>query len=178
MVERFKRMITLYLVRHGQTKENLERIFQGHLPGTLTEEGIEQAKQLREELKDIRFDSIICSDLQRAVDTVDILLDGEEVEYYRTELLREVNWGSWTGMLIKDVDIKNLPSDVETQEMLYERAGDFVKYLKKNYDGTILAVGHGLINRAIQANIQDIPLSNIRTIERVNNCEVRKFIIR
>ena len=80
MVERFKRMITLYLVRHGQTKENLERIFQGHLPGTLTEEGIEQAKQLREELKDIKFDSIICSDLQRAVDTVDILLDGEEVE--------------------------------------------------------------------------------------------------
>lgn len=178
MVERFKRMITLYLVRHGQTKENLERIFQGHLPGTLTEEGIEQAKQLREELKDIKFDSIICSDLQRAVDTVDILLDGEEVEYYRTELLREINWGSWTGMLIKDVDIKNLPSDVETQEMLYERAGNFVKYLKKNYDGTILAVGHGLINRAIQANIQDIPLSNIRIIERVNNCEVRKFIIR
>ena len=62
--------------------------------------------------------------------------------------------------------------------MLYERAGNFVKYLKNNYDGTILAVGHGLINRAIQANIQDIPLSNIRTIERVNNCEVRKFIIR
>lgn len=32
-------MITLYLARHGQTVENLSRIFQGHLPGTLTEEG-------------------------------------------------------------------------------------------------------------------------------------------
>ena len=31
-------MITLYLARHGQTVENLSRIFQGHLPGTLTEE--------------------------------------------------------------------------------------------------------------------------------------------
>ena len=33
-------MITLYLARHGQTVENLSRIFQGHLPGTLTEEGL------------------------------------------------------------------------------------------------------------------------------------------
>ena len=36
-------MITLYLARHGQTVENLSRIFQGHLPGTLTEEGKKQA---------------------------------------------------------------------------------------------------------------------------------------
>ena len=34
-------MITLYLARHGQTKENTMRIFQGHLPGELTDEGIE-----------------------------------------------------------------------------------------------------------------------------------------
>ena len=39
-------MITLYLARHGQTVENLSRIFQGHLPGTLTEEGKKQARYL------------------------------------------------------------------------------------------------------------------------------------
>ena len=37
-------MITLYLARHGQTEENIARIFQGHMPGTLTVEGIAQAE--------------------------------------------------------------------------------------------------------------------------------------
>lgn len=30
-------MMTIYIVRHGQTEENLQRILQGHMPGTLTE---------------------------------------------------------------------------------------------------------------------------------------------
>lgn len=37
-------MISLYLARHGQTEENIARIFQGHLPGRLTVEGISQAE--------------------------------------------------------------------------------------------------------------------------------------
>ncbi len=41
-------MITLYLARHGQTEENMTRIFQGHMPGTLTVEGIAQAEALRD----------------------------------------------------------------------------------------------------------------------------------
>ena len=51
-------MITLYLARHGQTEENLSRIFQGHLPGHLTEEGKRQAVALGESLKDIALDAI------------------------------------------------------------------------------------------------------------------------
>ena len=38
-------MTTLYIVRHGQTEENQQRILQGHLPGVLTEEGRRQVEQ-------------------------------------------------------------------------------------------------------------------------------------
>ena len=51
-------MITLYLARHGQTVENLSRIFQGHLPGTLTEEGKKQAMDLGESLRNIALDAV------------------------------------------------------------------------------------------------------------------------
>lgn len=42
--------MTLYIVRHGQTEENLERILQGHLPGTLTQEGKLQVRCAAERL--------------------------------------------------------------------------------------------------------------------------------
>ena len=32
-------MMTIYIVRHGQTEENIQRILQGHMPGTLTDKG-------------------------------------------------------------------------------------------------------------------------------------------
>ena len=63
-------MITLYLARHGQTEENMARIFQGHMPGTLTVEGIAQAEALRDTLRDISLDAVVSSDLKRCVDTV------------------------------------------------------------------------------------------------------------
>ena len=61
-------MIEVYLARHGQTEENISRIFQGHLPGRLTEEGKRQAVELGEKLKDIELDAIVSSDLQRVAD--------------------------------------------------------------------------------------------------------------
>ena len=55
-------MIEVYLARHGQTEENISQIFQGHLPGRLTEEGKRQAVELGEKLKDIELDAIVSSD--------------------------------------------------------------------------------------------------------------------
>lgn len=60
-------MITLYLARHGQTEENIARIFQGHMPGTLTVEGIAQAEALRDTLRNISLDAVVSSDLKRCV---------------------------------------------------------------------------------------------------------------
>ena len=154
-------MITLYLARHGQTEENIARIFQGHMPGTLTVEGIAQAEALCDTLRNISLDAVVSSDLKRCVDTV---------------LLREIDWGSWTGLAIKEVDLQHFPADVETEAMLYERAGRFVDYLKEQYDGKqVLAVGHGLINRAVQAHIQGVTLEHLRSVPKMNNAELRRF---
>lgn len=171
-----KKMITLYLARHGQTEENIARIFQGHLPGTLTVEGVTQAEALRDTLQDIPLDAVVSSDLKRCVDTARIALEGRNLPWEKTILLREIDWGSWTGLAIKDVDLQHFPADVETEAMLYERAGRFVDYLKERYDGKrVLAVGHGLINRAVQAHIQGVTLEHLRSVPKMNNAELRRF---
>ena len=79
-------MIEVYLARHGQTEENISRIFQGHLPGRLTEEGKRQAVELGEKLKDIELDAIVSSDLQRVADTVRLAMAGEAGRDFRFSL--------------------------------------------------------------------------------------------
>lgn len=171
-------MITVYLVRHGQTEENLQRIFQGHLPGVLTAEGRQQAAGLREYLRSLPLDAVISSDLQRVIDTVNLALDGWNLPWEKTQLLREIDWGSWTGLTIASVDTSCLPADAESKEMLYERAGRFVKYLQEHYDGkTVLVVGHGLINRSVQAQIEGVGVEHLYDVPHMKNAEVRKFIV-
>ena len=97
-------MVEVYLARHGQTEENVCRIFQGHLPGRLTDEGKLQAIALGEYLKDIPLDGILSSDLDRVVETVRLAVGSRHLPWQITPLLREINWGSWTGLPIDSVD--------------------------------------------------------------------------
>lgn len=169
-------MITLYLARHGQTEENIARIFQGHLPGRLTAEGVAQAEALHDTLLDVPLDTVVSSDLRRCVDTARIAVGDRGLPWEKTALLREIDWGSWTGLAIKEVDLQHVPADAETEAMLYERAAHFVDYLKRHYEGKrVLAVGHGLINRAVQAHIQGVTLQHLRSVPRMDNAEVRRF---
>lgn len=171
-------MTTIYLTRHGQTEENLMRIFQGHMPGKLTEEGIEQARDLGKELRDIHLDCILSSDLQRVVDTVNLAMADRNLPWEQNSLLREIDWGSWTGFKIDSVDTKNPPEDAETKEMLYERGRRIVGYIREKYEGkNVLVVAHGLINRSIQAHIIGVGINELYNIQHMKNAEVRKFTI-
>lgn len=171
-------MTTIYLARHGQTEENLMRIFQGHLPGTLTADGIEQAQNLGKELEGIQIDCILSSDLKRVVDTVNYAMANRHLPWEKTKLLREIDWGKWTGLKIDSVDKQNPPEDAETKEMLYERGKRIVEYIKEKYSGkNVLVVAHGLINRSIQAHILGVDINELYNIQHMKNAEVRKFTL-
>ena len=157
-------MITLYLARHGQTVENLSRIFQGHLPGTLTEEGKKQAMELGESLRDIALDAVVSSDLQRVVDTVQLAVGSRQLPWQQTTLLREIDWGPWTGLSVGSVDLSNPPVGVETRQMMYDRAGAFLDYLWQYYDG-----------RCLEARITGVPLEELRTVPLMKNAELHRY---
>jgi 2,3-bisphosphoglycerate-dependent phosphoglycerate mutase len=56
----------VYIVRHGETNENRQRIIQGQLDTLLNEQGILQAKTLATALNSTPFDVAMTSNLQRA----------------------------------------------------------------------------------------------------------------
>ena len=56
-------MTTLYLMRHGETVDNVNQIMQGQTQGELTANGFRQASQVSEEWKDRHLDAIVASDM-------------------------------------------------------------------------------------------------------------------
>lgn len=168
-------MTLLYLVRHGETVDNANHIMQGQTPGELNEQGIKQAEELAERLKDEPIDTFISSDLQRSIHTCKLIAAPHGKAVTTTPLLRERDWGSFTGKYIPNLANLNDPSlwpdDIESLDALKARAKDFLTWLKEEYaDKKVLAVGHGIINKAIQSVYFDKPMNELKPM---SNAEVR-----
>lgn len=112
----------IYLIRHGQTDQNVAWRIQGQRDFPLNETGIRQAEAARDALKElgISFDKVISSPLSRAVRTAEIVTgdDGDEAsgapEIILDDRLKEMDYGPYEG-----ADLKNLP------EALKEFFSDF-----------------------------------------------------
>ncbi|MCI6617403.1 MAG: histidine phosphatase family protein [Prevotella sp.] len=168
-------MTTLYLVRHGETVDNVNQILQGQGQGELNENGIRQAEALREQLRDHHVDVFVASDLQRSIDTCRIIAAPHGLPVETTALLRERDWGDFTGMFIPDLQGLEWPPNVETLEQMQLRARNFLTYLKTAYrDRVIVAVGHGIINKAIQSVYYKKPMNEI---PRMTNAEMRVLML-
>lgn len=162
---------TLLLVRHGQTVGNVDEILQGQTQGELTPEGVRQATEVRESLRHRHIDAFVSSDLARAVHTCRIIAEPHGLDIVTTPLLRERDWGSFTGLFIPDLKGKQWPTDIETIEAIMQRAKDFIEMVARQYAGqTVVAVGHGIINKAIQSVFFGKPMHEIA---KMANAEVR-----
>lgn len=166
-------MTTLYLARHGETVDNVNRIMQGQTQGRLTLNGIRQAEELRDSMAQACLDAVVASDLRRAVDTAAIIAEPHGLPVTTTPLLRERDWGSFTGRYIPELKDEPWPDDIETLDQLKARAAAFLDLMRREHTGqTVLAVGHGIINKAIQAVLYGKPMQEIK---RMENAEVRKL---
>ena len=93
----------LYLVRHGETVDNERQIMQGQTQGELNATGIRQAEMLRDQLCHEEIDVFVSSDLKRSIDTCRIIAEPHGKEVLTTPLLRERDWGGFTGRYIPDL---------------------------------------------------------------------------
>ena len=57
---------------HGTTIDNEQELATGWLSGELSEVGIKQANELGKLVSNKHFDVVFCSDLQRAIDSVNL----------------------------------------------------------------------------------------------------------
>jgi broad specificity phosphatase PhoE len=88
-------MLELYLIRHGKSTWNETGRIQGQTDVLLSEEGLSQARQLHQRIKDWSFDAVYSSDLQRARQTAEIALPNHELQF--DQRLREIHLGDFQG---------------------------------------------------------------------------------
>jgi broad specificity phosphatase PhoE len=138
-------MVKITYFVHGTTTDNESHISSGWKDVELSEKGIQQSKDLREQTKDKAFDVVFCSDLKRAHDSAHITWEGifPIVEDSR---LRECNYGDYNGKSSDEVEPMQEKSmyepfpNGESYEMVKDRISAFLKDLKEKYDGKSVAI--------------------------------------
>ena len=148
---------------------------QGQTHGRLTEKGVRQAEALALRMAGENIAAFVSSDLQRAVDTCRIVAEPHRLPITTTPLLRERDWGGFTGRHIPSLQGLPWPGDIETAGEMLARAGLFLEWIRESFQGkTVLAVGHGIINKAVQSAYHSKPMHEI---PRMDNAEVRTLIL-
>jgi len=100
----------LVLWRHGQTLWNADNRHQGQIDIPLNEVGREQARHAAQTLIAMKPTHVIASDLERALETGQILADLAGIKLSTDERLRETFAGEWQGMT-RDEIVAKYPED-------------------------------------------------------------------
>ena len=170
-------MVTVILVRHGETEWNKLRRIQGGSSDTqLNQTGKKQAESLALRLKAEPIQAIYSSPLQRALDTAQAI-----ARYHRTEVeiepaLKEIEAGGLEGTPIEQIgsrlDQLLTRGDEsgsffkkhggESLAEVQQRAWGTIQSLVRQYpDGEIVVVSHYFTLLTIICSVLNLPLSHL-----------------
>ena len=130
---------------HGTTTDNEKEISSGWFDVELSELGVKQSIDLKDKIKDKKFDVVFCSDLKRAVDSAKLTFEGV-VPIIPDARLRECNYGKYNAQsssIVEPMQQKAITErfpDGESYEDVKKRISDFLNFLKLNYDGKSVAM--------------------------------------
>jgi len=180
-------MIRIILVRHGETKWNIEGRYQGQEDTELSQRGLEQGRMVAEGLKDIPIDLCISSPLQRSYITCKLCADRHNLAVQTDDRLKEINHGLWEGRLSEEISREygdafsrwhTAPQTVtmpgpggESLEDVRRRIRAAFDEYASLYDGkTVLVAAHDAVNKAIICDLLDIDMSHFWQIKQDNTC--------
>ena len=181
-------MLTVYLLRHGETVWNADgNRYCGATDVELTAKGLQQAQLAATALAGLSFDAVYSSPLQRAFQTARIASGGTNVIV--DQRLIEADFGQWEGKTKEEFIAENAdlwkdwcqaPGHTraggtgETAKQVIDRVDDFFwDMMKKHPDGTLLVIAHNAVNRFYMAWKLGMPLKKYRQLVQENSAITR-----
>ena len=170
-------MGSIIFLRHGQAKNNTERILAGRTPGIpLTEKGIDQAQKAAEFLEQMNISRIYSSPIERAKHTAEIVGKQNSVDVTIDERLIELDMGKFTGMPYDEIfsshgnvfmkfyngELEIAHNGVETFEEVKRRILDIVDHVLETHpDENVVLVTHMDPIKAMLSTIVDLTPENL-----------------
>ena len=97
-------MCAWYLVRHGETGWNRSGRIQGHTDVPLNAHGRRQMTVLARRLAGRNFSAVYASDLSRATESAETIVEGREASIEIDSDLREFSYGEWEGLTLEEIE--------------------------------------------------------------------------
>lgn len=158
---------TLYLVRHGDSRQDANRRYIGQCDPPLNPQGRAQAKSLQQMLAHTDLKSVYCSDLRRCRETARIVGGHRGLRIRPVPALREIALGVWDGLTVAEVchrfpgeyekrgkDMVNYrPPSGESFADLQARVVPAFLEVIREARGPVLLVGHAGVNRVILCHV-------------------------
>lgn len=170
----------VYIVRHGEVPHNALKQY-NTADEDLTDKGIIQALELRDKIKDMKFDIVISSPLLRTVHTENILTYYDD-SIITDDRLRERSCGDLSG---KPLEVTNREEywnyytniqygTSENIQEFFKRVYSFLDELKTRDYKSVLIVAHSGVSKAFSGyfeGIQDGKFLN----RGLKNCEIKEY---
>jgi broad specificity phosphatase PhoE len=170
-------MTQLVLLRHGQTDWNLQGRWQGQADPPLNAAGRVQVLRAAWALRQYRFDAIYSSNLQRALQTAEILAIGRMQPVAADARLREICLGSWQGMFSREIEAQypeefrlwhtsplamRPPQGEHVSELALRVTDAITQFTRQHPEGRIAVVGHELPLAVVACQALRIDLRRVR----------------
>ena len=165
-------MASIIFLRHGQAKNNTERVLAGRTPGVpLTDDGIDQAKKAAEFVEKMNVAKIYTSPIERAQQTAEIVGDHNAIDVIQDERLIELDMGKFTGLKYDEIfskhgnvflkfysgDLELAHNGVETFSEVKKRVLDVIEHVTGQHkDENVLLVTHMDPIKAVLSSVMDL----------------------
>jgi broad specificity phosphatase PhoE len=153
---------------HSISEDNEAGIATGWLPGKLSARGRQLAAELGERRRDSGLAAVFVSDLQRAVETVEIAFRDTSMPVYSEARLRECNYGDLNGCRVEVLAAERrrhidepFPGGQSYREVV-AATRDFLLDLAKGWDGErVLIVAHSANRWALECLLNEARLEDL-----------------
>ena len=174
-------MKTLYLMRHGETIFNQKMLLQGQCDAPLTKLGINQAKIAGQYFtnNNIKIDQFFASPLKRAIDTLKLVTNLQDVELTCDDGLMEWGFGLLEGESQKlfpcgfPYEERLVPFNGEAQSQVLDRFSNAINsIIEQTQEGnTSLCVAHTCVIRLFL----QVCKADCEVPRRLGNCAIVKL---
>lgn len=144
---------TLYLLRHGLTKGNINAQYIGHTDLPLTTSSIESLKSIKKKHHYPEVDAVFVSPLKRAIDSADIMFPKNNKIVIDNFI--EYNFGEFEGLTAEDLKDNDefkawLHGDINSAPPYGESNAEFVQRICESFERVIAGcIAEGQENIAI-----------------------------